>query len=137
MDKRQVSVEDIAKYLPFAKSTYIVQSEIKKYHYIKKNAYPIYADVDALVIHALVELLYYCHYNQNFVQYLVIGSGDKDYSDMCRMAKEDGILVVSISFMGEGLSKNIFEHSDIIFILFPRLCILKPYRYCLEELTAP
>lgn len=131
---KQIGVTDLSQLLPYREVDYVVQSEIKKYIRHKGSEYPIYCDVDAMMIHALVELLYYCKYEKNFIEYIVVGSGDKDYSSACKMARECGVLVVAVSFMGEGFSQNMLDQSDIAFILYPKLCIKKPYIYCIEEL---
>ena len=134
---KQISVNNLADLLPYPLENYVVQTDIKKINIVGKKQIPIYCDVDFLMIHAIMELLFFCRYNKNFIQYIVVGSGDKDYSEICRMAKDQGILVVSVSFMGEGLSVSTIQNSDIVFILYPTLCIVKPYRYCLEELMHP
>lgn len=129
----QIHVDKFIEYLPYTKKEFVIQNKIKTIQWRNNVSYPIYSDIDFLIIRGYMELLFYCQYERNFIQYLVVGSGDKDYSEICEMARDKGILVISICFMGEGVSHEMFEYSDALFILYPKLCILKPYRYNIEQ----
>jgi len=130
----QSSKEEIMNALPYGKDEYVIQDKLKNYYRKKGKLFTVYKDIDFHILNAMIEIFYFCKYEENFLQYIVIGSGDKDYSDVCKIAKESGIVIIVIAFRGDIISKEMKKIADIVFILHPTLCIIKPYVKNIEKI---